>query len=314
MNFKKNQLVGAIGMTALLAAATACGNENDNTAEENTNNNGEAEASGESIGEQVDYEIVGIDPGTGIMDNAEIAIEEYDLDENWSVLSSSGPVMTAELGEAIDNEEPVVVTGWQPHWKFMEYDLKFLEDPELVFGEGEDIHTLTRTGLEEDMPGAFPVIDQFSWEMSDMEEVMMMAEEEDTEVDEAARQWVDDNEDMVAEWTEGAEEGDGELIEFTLVNWADALAATNVVSEVLKDLNYETDLVEVMIDAMYTGLATDGADAMFASWLPGQQQYYDEYEEDFVDLGPNTEGTRLGLVVPEYMDIDSIEDLRELEE
>ncbi|HWJ78070.1 MAG TPA: glycine/betaine ABC transporter, partial [Niallia sp.] len=29
------------------------------------------------------------------------------------------------------------------------------------------------------------------------------------------------------------------------------------------------------------------------------------------DLGTNLEGTKLGLVVPSYMDIDSIEDLKE---
>ncbi|SDO18731.1 glycine betaine ABC transporter substrate-binding protein [Alkalicoccus daliensis] len=310
MILKRKYLTGTIGMTSVLLLA-ACGNENNNAAEDNTGNNETEESSGESIGEQVNYEIVGIDPGTGIMDNAEIAIEEYGLDENWSVLSSSGPVMTSELGNAIEDEEPIIVTGWQPHWKFMEYDLKFLEDPELVFGEGNDIHTLVRNGLQEDLPGAYQVIDQFHWDMSDMEEVMVMAEEEDTEVEEAARQWIEENEELVAEWTEGAEEGDGQEVEFTLVNWADAVAATNVVSEVLKDLGYETNLVEVMIDAMYAGLATDGADAMFASWMPAQQQYYDDYEEDFEDLGPNTEGTRIGLVVPAYMDIDSIEDLRE---
>ncbi|PTL40099.1 glycine/betaine ABC transporter [Alkalicoccus saliphilus] len=300
---KNSKSISILSITSLLFITGACA-----SGEGGAEGNDEAAA---SIGEETDYEIIGIDPGTGIMENADEAIEVYELEEEWSVVSSSGPVMTAELGNAIEDEEPVIVTGWQPHWKFIEFDLKFLEDPEGVFGEGNDIHTMARLGLEEDLPGVYQLFDQFEWEMSEMEEVMVMAEEEDTEVEEAARQWIEENEELVAEWTDGIEEGDGQEVELTLVNWADAVAATNVVSEVLQDLGYETNLVEVMIDAMYAGIADGSADAMFASWLPAQQNYYDDYEEEIEDLGPNTEGTRIGLVVPDYMDIESIEDLQE---
>ena len=48
-----------------------------------------------------------------------------------------------------------------------------------------------------------------------------------------------------------------------------------------------------------------------AAWLPGTHvEYYNTYKNDFVDLGPNLQGTKNGLVVPEYVDIDSIEDLK----
>ena len=40
-------------------------------------------------------------------------------------------------------------------------------------------------------------------------------------------------------------------------------------------------------------------------------EYYNTYKNDLVDLGPNLQGTKNGLVVPEYVDIDSIEDLME---
>jgi len=49
---------------------------------------------------------------------------------------------------------------------------------------------------------------------------------------------------------------------------------------------------------------------MVAAWLPGTHaEYYNTYKNDLIDLGPNLEGTKSGLVVPEYVDIDSIEDL-----
>ena len=38
--------------------------------------------------------------------------------------------------------------------------------------------------------------------------------------------------------------------------------------------------------------------------------FYEKHKENIVDLGENLTGTQNGLVVPEYMDIDSIEDLQ----
>ena len=62
---------------------------------------------------------------------------------------------------------------------------------------------------------------------------------------------------------------------------------------------------------MFAGVANGSADAMVAAWLPGTHlEYYNTYKNDLVDLGPNLKGTKNGLVVPEYVDIDSIEDLK----
>ena len=74
---------------------------------------------------------------------------------------------------------------------------------------------------------------------------------------------------------------------------------------------YEPVLRQVEIGPMYAAIASGKADAMVAAWLPTTSKaYYDKYKEDFVDLGPNLKGTKLGLVVPAYVEIDSIEDLR----
>src|SRR5690625_7528331 len=42
----------------------------------------------EEFGESVDWEIVGIDPGAGIMQNTEEALDEYELDK-WDLTTSS---------------------------------------------------------------------------------------------------------------------------------------------------------------------------------------------------------------------------------
>ena len=59
------------------------------------------------------------------------------------------------------------------------------------------------------------------------------------------------------------------------------------------------------------GLASGEADAMVAAWLPATHAaYYEKYKDDFDDLGPNLEGAKIGLVVPSYVTIDSIEEIR----
>lgn len=148
--------------------------------------------------------ITGIEPGAGVVGAAEQAVEDYDNLEGWEVQTSSSGAMATELGNAIDKEEDIIVTGWTPHWKFQEYDLKYLEDPEGSFGEAETIDTMVREGLEEDLPNAYKILDQFNWTTDDMESVMLDIYN-GASPEEAAATWVEDNQDKVDEWLNGVE-------------------------------------------------------------------------------------------------------------
>ncbi|WP_058306457.1 glycine betaine ABC transporter substrate-binding protein [Gracilibacillus massiliensis] len=154
---------------------------------------------------QADQTITGIEPGAGVTAATEAAIEEYDNLSDWDLQTSSSGAMTTALGEAIDNEEEIIVTGWSPHWKFSQYDLKYLEDPNGGFGEAETIETMVRQGLEEDLPNAYKVLDQFNWTQEDINSVMVEVVVNEEDPVEAAQAWIEDNQDKVAEWTEGVE-------------------------------------------------------------------------------------------------------------
>jgi len=156
----------------------------------------------EELDSEADSTITGIDPGAGVVTAAEEAIEEYDNLENWEIDMSSGGAMVTALDQAYENEEPIIVTGWSPHWKFASYDLKYLEDPLGAFGDEEYIATMVREDLETDMPEAYQVLDEFYWTPEDMEEVMLDISE-GTDPEEAADKWIDKNEDTVSEWTKG---------------------------------------------------------------------------------------------------------------
>ncbi|MFS8579223.1 MAG: glycine betaine ABC transporter substrate-binding protein [Novibacillus thermophilus] len=143
-------------------------------------------------------QIIGIEPGAGVMLATEDAIEAYGMSD-MELVSSSSAGMAAELQKAYNNEEWIAVTGWTPHWKFSKFDLKYLEDPKGSYGEAEAIHTIVREGLEEDMPRAYEILDNFYWEPVDMEEVMLKIQE-GMDPEDAAAEWVEANPDKVQEW------------------------------------------------------------------------------------------------------------------
>ncbi len=150
--------------------------------------------------DQFNNEIIGIDPGAGIMDATRDAIEEYDLDFN--LVEGSGPAMTASLSDAIDNDQWIAVTGWEPHWKFAEWDLKFLEDPEGLYGEEENIYTYSRENLKEDAPEVYSFLQNFEMTSEELGDLMAAFEENDRDNLEIGREWVEENRELVDSWLE----------------------------------------------------------------------------------------------------------------
>jgi glycine betaine/proline transport system substrate-binding protein len=292
MNFKKKlgkvALVAGIGLSLI---AAGCSSDTGNT--------------GDSAEEKGFGHITGIDAGAGVMQATDKAIEEYGLD--IELVPSSGSAMTAALKTAIDNEEWIVVTGWTPHWKFAAFDLKYLEDPKGAFGGEEKIHTIARQGLEEDHPEAYQVLDNFNWTPDDMNKVMLDIAQNDMGETEAAQKWIDNNREKVDAWIDGVGSVEGESLQLVYVPWDSEIASTNVIGLVLQELGYEVELTPLDNGPMWTGVASGDADAMVAAWLPGTHgSFYEDVKDDVVDLGANLEGAKIGLVVPAYVDIDSI--------
>ncbi|RTR02949.1 glycine betaine ABC transporter substrate-binding protein [Halomonas nitroreducens] len=141
--------------------------------------------------------ILGIDPGSAIASLTEKAIEAYELPMNQ--INSSGPAMMAALDSAYRSGEPLVVTLWSPHWAFAEYDLKYLEDPQGVYGDNEDIYWMARPDLDADDPWLTSLLN--AWKMDDDSLGSLMARiEEVGDPAEGARGWIHDNRDLIDSW------------------------------------------------------------------------------------------------------------------
>lgn len=122
--------------------------------------------------------IIGIDPEAGIMQKTREAMQTYGL-TNFRLIQGSEVSMTAELSNAIRKQRWIVVTGWIPHWMFARWKLKFLDDPENVFGGKEKIHTMVRKGLKEDMPEVYRFLDAFNISPEELGQLTIWVQEDD---------------------------------------------------------------------------------------------------------------------------------------
>lgn len=145
--------------------------------------------------------ITGIDAGAGIMKKtADELIPGYGL-EKIELMASSGPAMTAALKDAVDNQEWIVVTSWKPHWMFGRWDLKFLDqDPDKMIWKTGDIEIIARTGLEEDKPELAQFLKNMYLTDPQLSDLMLQVQESDEDVEVVARQWMNENQDVVKQW------------------------------------------------------------------------------------------------------------------
>ena len=93
--------------------------------------------------------------------------------------------------------------------------------------------------------------------------------------------------------------------------WDDSVAATHVAGEILESkLGYSVKLQPVEPAIMWQGVARGDLDATLSAWLPATHgEYFEKLKDKVVVLGTNYEGAKIGLIVPDYVEAKSIEDL-----
>ncbi|UCZ54430.1 glycine betaine ABC transporter substrate-binding protein [Bacillus shivajii] len=147
--------------------------------------------------DKFDGEIVTIAEGAGIVGLSRDVLEDEDYDlEGFELVASSEAAMLSTLDRRMQQEEPVIITGWRPHAMFSRYDLKFLEDTQGHF-QYDNVYVLSYEGLEEKFPEVYDIMSQWSIEVEDLEEMMYEFEHNDVPFEESAAQWIEENRDQV---------------------------------------------------------------------------------------------------------------------
>jgi len=95
------------------------------------------------------------------------------------------------------------------------------------------------------------------------------------------------------------------------VTWDCAIASTNVLKQVFEEAGYDVTLTAVDAGPLYDALARGDVDVTTTAWLPHTHEHYWEQYGDRIDyVNKNIPGSaRIGLVVPAYVTIDSIEEM-----
>ncbi|HQD25989.1 glycine betaine ABC transporter substrate-binding protein [Methanoculleus thermophilus] len=95
------------------------------------------------------------------------------------------------------------------------------------------------------------------------------------------------------------------------VTWDCAIASSNVMKLVFEEAGYDVELIAVDAGPLFQALASGSVDFTTTGWLPHTHEHYWEQYGDRIDyVKENIPGAaRIGLVVPTYVTIDSIEEM-----
>ena len=93
--------------------------------------------------------------------------------------------------------------------------------------------------------------------------------------------------------------------------WDDSVAATYVAGEILQSkLGYPVELKPVEPAIMWQGVARGDLDATLSAWLPATHgEYFEKLKDKVTVLGTNYAGAKIVLIVPDYVEAKTIEDL-----
>jgi glycine betaine/proline transport system substrate-binding protein len=103
--------------------------------------------------------------------------------------------------------------------------------------------------------------------------------------------------------------GDENTITIGYIDWDEDVAVTNLAAILLEEeLGYEVETTLSEVGPLYSGVATGDIDAFLDVWLPNTHaSYWEQYQDEVVDLGRWYEGTAtLGIG-----EAQSIEDLNQ---
>ena len=152
-------------------------------------------------------EITGIEAGASFMPVIEDkVIPEYNLDMKLVTSSTAG--MLAEVQKKNAAKEPIVFTGWSPHWMNTKYDIVYLKDPKNAQGAFDDpskITSVVNSSLKDDDPAAYAFLKAISIDENQLNEMEAdMVDAGTGNEEKGIENWYKKNKDIVKPWVDAA--------------------------------------------------------------------------------------------------------------
>lgn len=142
--------------------------------------------------------IIGIEPGAGIMRETGDAIDAYGL--KLQLVEGSTAAMTAALKSAVDRNEPIAVTLWEPSWMAQKFDIKFLKDPKGAFPPPQSYYWIGQKGFSEENPEAREAIASVFVPKEEITAINGAVNDGKT-MDEAIADWIAAHGDLIGRWS-----------------------------------------------------------------------------------------------------------------
>ena len=141
--------------------------------------------------------IIGIEPGAGLMRDTADAVSAYDL--KLQLVEGSTAGMIAALKSAVDRQEWIAVTLWEPSWMVSKFDTKYLQDPKGVFPPPQTYYWIGQTGFSEEYPHAREIIASVYVPLADITAINAEVSEGKS-MDQAVADWIQSHADLIKRW------------------------------------------------------------------------------------------------------------------
>lgn len=161
---------------------------------------------------KVDGKIIGIEAGAGLTAaTKDQVIPQYNLGNQYTLVTSSTPSMLASLQKATNNKKPIVVTLWHPHWAYAAFPIKDLKDPKGALGGAEEIVTTARgntddhNAFSQDYPQASKWFRNFKLtdaQLASLENLVVREYKDNPQ--QGVKKWVNQNQDVIKQWVGGS--------------------------------------------------------------------------------------------------------------
>lgn len=104
-------------------------------------------------------------------------------------------------------------------------------------------------------------------------------------------------------------------VTIAMVNWIECIANTNLAKAVLEEKGYDVKLINADVAPVFAAVAKGNADLFMEVWEPiTHKPYMDKFGDQVEHIGTiYTQGV-LGLVVPSYVTINSIDELNSVKD
>jgi len=151
-------------------------------------------------------EIHGIESGAAVNQQTRQVLKNNDI-SGFNLIASSGPAAWSALRSASQAGDPIVVTGWKPHWKWGRFDLRYLEGAQTgqspVFGKPEQVVMVADTSFANRYSErVVQFFDNVNVGDEALESLMEPFRPNSDVTDQmgAARTWIKNHRKLVAEW------------------------------------------------------------------------------------------------------------------